>query len=279
MRHKMSALWISVYYKATAVLSKALRLQVVSGQRKSGMNGFDNIAVVVPTYNERENIVLLAEAVLARLGAASRVLVVDDGSPDGTADLVRAAKAGFPGLDVLERPCREGLGPAYMAGFRRVLERSPAAVVQMDADFSHRPEDLPGLLAGVLREGADLAVGSRYVRGGRTEDWGPVRRLTSRFGSTYARWILGVPVRDITGGFRCWRPSLLAAILEPELRLRQFGFQIEMLYRAHRHGALICEVPIVFPDRIRGHSKMRFRIAWEALIGIWRLRLAGKKMR
>jgi dolichol-phosphate mannosyltransferase len=235
------------------------------------------IAVVIPTYNERENIIALIEDVRSTVQPAC-ILVVDDGSPDGTAALVRAAMRTCSTLDLLERSCKEGLGPAYLAGFRRVLGRSPDAVVQMDADFSHRPEDLPGLIAAV-ESGADLAVGSRYVAEGRTEDWGIGRRLTSRLGSLYARLVLGLPVRDVTGGFRCWRADLLADVLEPALVLSQFGFQIEMLYRASLRGARVCEVPIVFPDRVRGQSKMHAHIVWEALVGVWRLRRARAELR
>jgi dolichol-phosphate mannosyltransferase len=233
------------------------------------------LAVVVPTFNESGTIVALLQALRAVLPHA-RLLVVDDGSPDGTADLVRGLQAGDRCLDLLVRPRREGLGPAYIDGFRRLLGAGAQRVVQMDADFSHRPEDLPALLAAVAA-GADLALGSRYVQGGATEGWPLQRRCTSRGGSVYASVLLGLHVHDATGGYRCWRAELLARAIEQPLLLRQFGFQIEMLYRARLLGAAVREVPIRFPDRRVGASKMRLGIAVEALAGVWRLRLARRR--
>ncbi|NLF16307.1 MAG: polyprenol monophosphomannose synthase [Lentisphaerae bacterium] len=229
------------------------------------------MTVVIPTYNEAEGIGALLAAVRAVLPAA-RLLVVDDRSPDGTGEVVREVSRRDPRLELLSRPARQGLGPAYIDGFRQALRGAPSAVIQMDADFSHRPEHLPGLLAA-LAAGADLALGSRYVAGGGTEGWPWQRRLTSRLGSRYASAVLGLGVRDATGGFRCWRSCLLEAAVVQPLRLRQFGFQIEMAYRARLLGARVVEVPIRFPDRRLGQSKMRLAITLEALLGVWRLRL------
>jgi dolichol-phosphate mannosyltransferase len=232
------------------------------------------VTVVVPTFNERDTIIPLLKAVRAALPEA-RLLVVDDQSPDGTAEAVRVHRLADAGVDLLVRARREGLGPAYIDGFRQALAAGARAVIQMDADFSHRPEHLPALL-GALRSGADLVLGSRYAAGGSTEGWPWPRRLTSLVGSRYAALILGLGVRDATGGFRCWRAALLARGVERPLYLRQFGFQIEMLYRARLLGAAVREVPIHFPDRRVGVSKMRFGIAVEALVGVWRLRLAPR---
>lgn len=232
------------------------------------------VTVVIPTFNERENIGGLLAAVRGVLPEA-RLLVVDDQSPDGTAEAVRQCRLADGGVEVLVRARREGLGPAYLEGFRQALAAGAHAVIQMDADFSHRPEHLPGLLAALLA-GADLVLGSRYAPGGATAGWPWTRRLTSRLGSRYAAFVLRLGVRDVTGGFRCWRAPLLARVVAKPLHLRQFGFQIEMVYRARLLGAAIREVPIVFPDRRVGRSKMRFGIALEALAGVWRLRWAPR---
>lgn len=236
----------------------------------------NGLAVVVPTFNESGTIIALLRALRDVLPQA-RLLVVDDSSPDGTADLVRGRLAEDAYLDLLVRAHREGLGPAYVEGFRRVLAAGAERVVQMDADFSHRPEDLPALVAAVAA-GADLALGSRYVAGGATEGWPWTRRCTSRGGSLYAALLLGLHVQDATGGFRCWRAELLAQAIGRPLLLRQFGFQIEMLYRARLLGAAVREVPIRFPDRRVGSSKMRLGIAVEALAGVWRLRRARRRV-
>lgn len=232
------------------------------------------VTVVIPTFNERDNIGGLLAAVRATLPAAC-LLVVDDQSPDGTAAAVRERRRQDEAIDLLMRARREGLGPAYIAGFRQALTAGARAVVQMDADLSHRPEYLPDLLAALV-DGADLVLGSRYVPGGGTEGWPWTRRLTSRLGSRYATLVLGLGVHDATGGYRCWRAALLARVIEKPLRLRQFGFQIEMAYRARLLGAALREVPIVFPDRRVGTSKMRLGIALEALAGVWRLRCARR---
>lgn len=219
--------------------------------------------VVLPTYNEIENI----EEVLRRIRAAcphADVLVVDDGSPDGTAD--RAEKLGLElgRVDVLSRPKKSGLGSAYRAGFRTGLAQGYDVMIEMDADLSHDPDALPNLVAEVER-GADLAIGSRYVAGGSIPDWPWPRRAISRFGCYYARVMLRIPVHDATAGFRAYHRRALAAIELDEVRADGYGFQIEMAYLVDRQGGRIVEVPIEFRDRELGHSKMSGRIVVEAL--------------
>ncbi|HJN76579.1 MAG TPA: polyprenol monophosphomannose synthase [Myxococcota bacterium] len=217
-------------------------------------------AVVIPTFNEAENIGVLVRA----LPEDVAVLVVDDNSPDGTASVARAL--GRPGLDVLGREGKLGLASAYVAGFRWCLERPFERVVQMDADLSHDPGDVVRLLA----EDHDLVLGSRYVPGGGTRNWPLRRRLLSRFGSTYGRLCLGLPQRDLTGGFKAWRSELLRAVLAAEVSSEGYAFQVEMTWRAVRGGASVVEVPIVFTERTLGASKMSTAIALEAA---WRLPL------
>jgi len=222
--------------------------------------------VCLPTYNERENL----EPMLRALEPAGvHVLVVDDNSPDGTGELADrlAAELGF--VSVLHRERKEGLGPAYLAGFRRALADGAELVLEMDCDFSHDPADVPRLLAAV-EAGADVALGSRYVEGGRIENWGLVRRFVSAGGSFYARALLGVPVRDLTGGFKCIRREVLEAIDLDAIRSRGYAFQIELTYRALRKGFRVVEVPIGFTDRVEGRSKMSRAIVAEA---IWKVPL------
>ena len=230
--------------------------------------------VVLPTYNERDNIRPIVAAVLAQ-GDFS-VLVVDDGSPDGTGQLAEALKREHPGrVDVLHREAKLGLGTAYIAGFRWALARGYSHVLEMDADFSHDPAMLPALLAATAT--ADLALGSRRVPGGSTPDWGLLRRAISWGGSLYARTLLRLPVRDLTGGFKCFRREVLAAIDLDAVRSEGYGFQIELTYRAHQLGFRVAEIPIVFVDRRVGQSKMSGRIVAEALVGVWRLRLGPRR--
>jgi dolichol-phosphate mannosyltransferase len=224
--------------------------------------------IVLPTYNESDNLPGLVAAVHAVLPEA-RVLVVDDNSPDGTG----AVAERLEGVDVLHRPVKQGLGPAYVAGFARVLELGAEYVFEMDADFSHDPADLPRLLAAV-REGADLAVGSRYVPGGAVENWHWLRRAVSRAGCLYARAVLRVPVRDLTGGFKCFRAETLRAIDYSTVRSRGYAFQVELSYRTLLAGRRVHELPIVFHERREGHSKMTGRIALEAVWLLPRLRWA-----
>ena len=226
--------------------------------------------VVIPTYNERDNIMELLRRVLEdpRLS----VLVVDDSSPDGTGELVAAAMQHDPRIHLLSRAGKQGLGTAYVAGFRYALERGAEYIFEMDADFSHDPCYLPELHRAAESR-YDLVIGSRYVPGGGTTDWGVMRRLISQGGNLYARLILGVPVADLTGGFRCYRSRALRAIDLARVRSNGYSFQIEMAYRVHQAGLRIGEIPIIFPDRRVGASKMSKNIVVEALINVVKLRL------
>jgi dolichol-phosphate mannosyltransferase len=228
------------------------------------------VVVVVPTYNERPNIEALVVGVLAQ-GPGYRVLIVDDDSPDGTGDLADALAAAYPGrVEVLHRAEKCGLGPAYVAGFGRALAMAPDFIAQMDADFSHDPDTLPQLVSAA--ENAGLAVGSRYVAGGRVVGWPLWRRVLSRLGGMYARLVLGVPVADLTSGFKVWRPATLAGIEIDRLRSDGYGFTIEATWRALTRGDTVVEVPIVFIDRIAGASKLSRRIVAEAALLVWALR-------
>jgi dolichol-phosphate mannosyltransferase len=218
--------------------------------------------VVLPTYNEAENLEPLVRAILAAVEDV-RVLVVDDGSPDGTGEVADRLAAESAGVDVLHRPLKAGLGRAYVSGIAHALAAGAGYVVQMDADFSHDPADLPRLLAHAA-DGTDLVLGSRYVPGGGIEDWDIVRRLMSRGGCRYARSVLGVGIRDLTGGYKCFRAAALEAIDYATVRSQGYAFQVELTYRALRHGLRVEEVPIVFRERTRGESKMNGRIALEA---------------
>ncbi|HEY1277291.1 MAG TPA: polyprenol monophosphomannose synthase [Thermoleophilaceae bacterium] len=225
--------------------------------------------LVLPTYNEAENIDALVRAALPRLeatGLGHRVLIVDDGSPDGTGRVADELAAELEPVQVLHRARKEGLGRAYLAGFAVALDGGADLVLEMDSDFSHDPADLPRLIAAA--GAADLVLGSRYVPGGAIRDWGVVRRLLSRGGSAYARVILGVPVRDLTGGFKCFNRRVLEAIDLAGVQADGYGFQIELTYRAVKAGFSVAEVPIVFRERQRGTSKMTLRIALEA---VWKV--------
>ena len=227
--------------------------------------------IVVPTYNERENLPAIAEAVREKVPGAD-LLVVDDGSPDGTGTIADELARSRPGeVHVLHRPRKEGLGRAYVAGFGKALQLGYQRIVQMDCDFSHDPAAVPSLLAA-LDAGADLALGSRYVPGGGTVNWGAGRKIISRGGSFYARNVLGVPYRDLTGGFKAWKRETLGAIPLAEVGAQGYSFQIEMTYRAHRLGKVIREVPITFVDRRVGQSKMSKRIVLEAVVLCWKIR-------
>jgi dolichol-phosphate mannosyltransferase len=229
--------------------------------------------VCLPTYNERENLEPMLRALEGVLGPDDRVLVIDDDSPDGTGELADrlAAELGF--VDVLHRPEKEGLGPAYLAGFRLALDAGAELIVEIDCDFSHDPLDLPRLL--MAADEADVVLGSRYVSGGGIENWGLLRRAISAGGSLYARLLLGVPVRDLTGGFKVFRRAVLEAIPLDRVRSRGYAFQIELTYRALRRGFRVEEVPISFADRAVGGSKMSRAIVLEAIWKVPLLRLAA----
>jgi dolichol-phosphate mannosyltransferase len=236
------------------------------------MNDGRRAVVCLPTYDERENLEPILQAILAAAPEAD-VLVIDDRSPDGTGELADAFAAREPRVKVLHRAAKEGLGKAYLAGFAWALERDYGLVLEMDADFSHDPAHLPALLAAA--RDADLVLGSRYVPGGGTRNWGLGRRLLSRGGSLYARTILGVGVRDLTGGFKCFRREVLEAIDLPSVECSGYAFQIELTYRALRRGFKVVEVPIVFADRRVGHSKMSRRIVLEAIRKVWSIRASA----
>ena len=222
----------------------------------------------LPTYDERENLERMVRA-LCELGVA--VLVIDDNSPDGTGELADRLAAELDHVEVLHRERKEGLGPAYLAGFRRVLDGDAELIVQIDCDFSHDPADLPRLVEAAGN--ADLVLGSRYVAGGSVQNWGFVRRLVSAGGSLYARILLGVGIRDLTGGFKCFRREVLETIDLDAVSSRGYAFQIETTYRALRDGFRVVEVPITFVDRERGGSKMSRAIVLEAIWKVPALRL------
>jgi dolichol-phosphate mannosyltransferase len=225
--------------------------------------------LILPTYDEAENLERIVRAALPRLaeaGDGNHVLVVDDNSPDGTGEIADRLAKEHDAVEVLHRPGKGGLGRAYLAGFQHALAREAELVIEMDADFSHDPADLPRLIAAAAD--ADLVLGSRYVPGGGGENWGLFRRALSRGGSLYARAILGVPVHDLTGGFKCFRRATLEGIDYLDTHADGYGFQIELTYRSYKAGYRVKEIPIVFRDREQGTSKMNARIALEA---IWKV--------
>jgi dolichol-phosphate mannosyltransferase len=233
--------------------------------------------LVLPTYNEAENIGPLVRAALPALesaGVPHRLLIVDDGSPDGTGQIADSLAAELEPVEVLHRERKRGLGRAYLAGFARALQGGAELVMEMDSDFSHDPADIPRLIAAA--DAADLVLGSRYVVGGGISNWGLLRRLVSRGGSAYARWLLGVPVRDLTGGFKCFNRRVLEGIDLEGVHADGYGFQIELTYRAIKAGFTVTEVPIVFREREVGRSKMTARIALEAVWKVPALRLRGR---
>jgi dolichol-phosphate mannosyltransferase len=237
-----------------------------------GLAAGHGVVVTLPTYNERENLERIASAILEVLPEAI-LLVVDDGSPDGTGILADTLAGGEPRLHVMHREAKSGLGVAYRDAFRWALDRPETrAVVQMDADFSHDPRDLPRLLAPLM-SGSDLVLGTRYMRGGGTVGWPLRRKLVSRAGTIFARTMLLLPYRDLTGGFKAWRRELLEAIRLRQASASGYGFQIETTWWAHRRGAVITQVPIVFRERVAGISKMSGGIVVEALRLVLRLRL------
>ena len=232
------------------------------------------VIVVIPTYNERENLPRLVEEVLA-LGSGYRVLVVDDDSPDGTGRLADELAIQHPGrVDVLHRVEKQGLGRAYVAGLCRALEMNAPLIAQMDADHSHRPDDLARMVTTAQAEGpaTGLVLGSRYVAGGSTHGWPWHRKLISRAGGIYAGIILGVPIRDLTGGFKVWRQETLRAIDLPSIHSDGYSFQIETTYRALTKGYRVAQVPITFADRVAGKSKLSRSVVIEAVLMVWKLR-------
>jgi dolichol-phosphate mannosyltransferase len=234
-----------------------------------------SITVLIPTYNERENLLTLIPAVLA-LGDRYAIIVVDDNSPDGTgavADEFAGASNGR--VAVLHRRAKQGIGPAYLAGFRAALAQNPDLIATMDADHSHSPEDLARLVAAT-RE-ADLVLGSRYVANGRTQGWPMYRRGISRLGGLYARVVLGVAISDLTGGFKVYRRETLAALDLDAIRSDGYVFQIETTYRSIQAGYRVVEVPITFVDRVAGKSKLSRRIVAEAIVMVWRLRFGRRR--
>jgi dolichol-phosphate mannosyltransferase len=233
--------------------------------------------VCLPTYDERENLEPMVRALAEVLGPDDRVLVIDDNSPDGTGRIADRLASELEWLDVLHRPHKEGLGRAYLDGFRRALADGAELILEMDCDFSHDPQDVPRLIAGA--DEADLVLGSRYVRGGGTANWGLVRRAISRWGSLYAQILLGLRVRDLTGGFKCYRRAVLERIDLDAIASRGYAFQIETTYRALRAGFRVVEIPIRFTDREVGGSKMSRTIVLEAVWKVPALRLAAMRGR
>jgi dolichol-phosphate mannosyltransferase len=239
-----------------------------------GLAAGRGVWVVLPTYNERENVEAMSSAILAALPEAE-LLIVDDSSPDGTGVLADTIAAREPRVQVLHRAGKEGLGAAYRHGFRWALgQPGVKAVVQMDADFSHDPADLPRLLAPLMRD-ADLVLGTRYMRGGATVGWPLHRQLISRAGTLFARTVLLLPYRDLTGGFKAWRRELLEAVRLRDANASGYGFQVEMTWWSHRRGAKIEQVPIIFRERVAGASKMSGGIVAEALLLVVKLRLSA----
>lgn len=228
--------------------------------------------IIIPTYNESDNIEKLLD-LISRTDPAAHVLIVDDNSPDRTYEIVeRLMQTSYPGrLFLLKRAGKLGLGTAYIAGFKWALARDYDYIFEMDADFSHDPKYLPAFLAAIEKN--DLVLGSRYVPGGGVKNWGLLRKFISRGGSLYARTILGLSLRDLTGGFKCFRRQVLETIDLDSVKSNGYSFQIEMTYRARCQGFRICETPIVFEDRTAGKSKMSRKIFLEAVLMVWKLRL------
>jgi dolichol-phosphate mannosyltransferase len=237
--------------------------------------------IIIPTYNEAETIGTIINAISAQKLTQTEVLVVDDNSPDGTAEIV---KSQFIQVDtgikvhLLQRPTKEGLGAAYIAGFKWALSRDCSLIIQMDADFSHDPKYLPTMIS-MAQSSADLVLGSRYIPGGGTENWGLIRKLISRAGSLYARFILGVKIQDFTGGFKCFKREVLTALPLDEVYSHGYSFQIEMTYRAHLLQFEIQEIPITFVDRRVGQSKMSKAIIIEGVFKVLLLRIRRRKLK
>lgn len=236
-----------------------------------------SVAIVIPTYNEAANIQALALELLA-LPCAPHLVIVDDNSPDGTGRIADELALEHPGsVSVLHRPQKQGLGRAYIHGLTTALGLGSDFVAQMDADYSHRPQDLQAMVNAAIVTNADLVLGSRYIPGGSTVGWPRHRLLISRFGSWYSGKVLGIPIRDLTGGFKVWRSDLLKAIDLPTIESDGYSFQIETTWRAWQQQADIEQVPIVFHDRVAGASKLSRAVVFEAGLVVWKLRFGGKR--
>lgn len=233
-----------------------------------------SVLIVIPTYNEVANLPVIVERV-RREAPLADLLIVDDTSPDGTGELADTFALADNKIHVLHRREKDGLGRAYVAGFQWGLDREYEVLVQMDGDLSHNPSDVPRLIAALAN--ADLVLGSRYVPDGGTVNWGVGRQLLSRGGSLYARTILGLPIRDVTGGFKAWKAKTLRSVNLATIRSNGYSFQVEMTYRTACLGLQVCEVPIIFADRVDGVSKMSKKIVIEAMLMVWRLRFTKKQ--
>lgn len=234
------------------------------------MSAFSRILVILPTYNERENLAEIVSSIL-RQDNRIHILIIDDASPDGTGELADRLAAGEPRVEVMHRAGKLGLGTAYIAGFRWALERGFDLVFEMDADFSHDPAHIPDFLKAA--ETHDVVLGSRYLRGVTVVNWPMSRLLLSFFANRYARIVTGVPLSDLTSGFKCFRSEVLEAVRLERVRSNGYSFQIEVTFRAWHRGFRVAEIPIVFVDRSLGESKMSRAIVWEAVWMVWRLRL------
>ncbi|MFA6001323.1 MAG: polyprenol monophosphomannose synthase [Thermoleophilia bacterium] len=231
------------------------------------------LTVILPTYNERENLerfVILLQKVFEDYSLDGHIIVADDNSPDGTGIIADELASRYDNLSVIHRARKQGIGPAYVAGFKEALKTSTEFIFEMDCDFSHDPRNIPVFLEAA--KNADLVLGSRYVPGGKVENWGLLRRLISRWGGIYASRVLGVPVRDLTGGNKCFRRKVLETLDLDEVSSHGYGFQIEMTYKAIKKGFRVNEIPITFADRQLGQSKMSKRIVLEAAVMVWKLR-------
>lgn len=229
--------------------------------------------IIIPTYNEKENIGPLFESIRG-LGRDYRVLVVDDDSPDGTAQVVQDMKKSFPGLEILKRESGRGFGRSYLAGFNKAIDEDFEVLVMMDADLSHDPKEIPEMTRKLSE--CDAVIGSRYANGGRIENWKRRRRLLSRFANLYAGTILGAPIRDLTTGFMCFHKGVLRRVDLDSIKSEGYGFLIDLKYRIFKAGFRVCEHPIVFNERREGQSKMSFKNIWEAVWLPWRLKFSKK---
>lgn len=235
----------------------------------------DKIYIIIPTYNEKANIAGLLEQIFGLEINGLTILVVDDSSPDGTGQLVEDLKTKYSNLDILHRSEKVGLGKAYLAGFKEALSRGAEYVFEMDADLSHNPKYIPDFLEAIKE--FDLVLGSRYVKNGGVENWNFMRRMVSKFGNIYARIILGLPIRDLTGGFKCYRREVLEKIGLDDLSSVGYNFQIETTYKAHKAGFKIKEIPIIFTERVEGKSKFSLKIMLESFWKVLVLRFFKRK--